>query len=553
MTGQTLDELIVRLAVQGDAQVKAAMTTVDQSMAKTEATAKRTTGAVAQGTVAVRQAGSAAAGAAISFGGLQSPILGAAAAMSALALSARQIGAGLLAATGVGIAAQFQKIEVGMANMLGSAEKAKQLMKELRLLGATTEFNTQGLVGLAGQLLATGSTPKGVTREIRALTDAAAFAQVGDEGVTQLATNMAQIRNAPKPELEDLKQFGTNRISLDKVVGAALGQAMSGGEGIRKLQKMSGKDAFETIVLGMEKAYGGSAQRLAGSMIGLAVNLREAFETIMLPTGKLLIPVLALGAKALTLFGVALGRVNEVTGGAGGAILLATALARGWALVVSAIASARNGINQLIASLNALAGSAAMAAGTTGVQAAANARGAAAVGGTAAAKGLFLPSGPGTAAAAATPAAKASLWSRIGGGAMSMGRGLMGFLRGGAGIGILASLGGGLIGNAIGGDTGNTISSAATGAGLGAAIGSVIPGLGTAAGGIIGGILGLGKGLYDSFSKDNKDGEIAQNTKKAADALQEIRGELIGGGARARGGMTDAEIAMARMMATGYA
>lgn len=66
-----------------------------------------------------------------------------------------------------------------------------------------------------------------------------------------------------------------------------------------------------------------------------------------------------------------------------------------------------------------------------------------------------------------------------------------------AGLSVIGSLGGGMLGQAIGGKTGKVIGNIGGGAAAGAAAGSFIfPGVGTVAGGIIGGVMGALNSLF---------------------------------------------------------
>jgi hypothetical protein len=529
-----LASLLVRIGITGVGTVESGLSRVDRAVEKT---AKKG-----------QDAG-------FHFEHYRAPLLEAAGAAGLLASNVAQIAAVAGAASGIGIAARFQKLEVGFTNILGSAEKARQLLADLRKLGATTEFNTEDLVGYSRVLLATGSTAQGVTRELRALTDAAAFAGLSTPDVGALSVNLSQIRQALKPELEDLKQFGTRGISLDKVVGAAQGRDLKQGEGIRELQKMTGQQAFDTLIQGFEKAFGGSAAKNAGTLLGVIQNLNEAFGTAMLPTGKLLVPILtsvATGAKAV---GEGLGRINEITGGSAGLVFLIGGLWRAKGLLVGTLVTAATATKALTSALAQYSVAAGAAGAASRIPAAQFAPGV----------GLGAPQGPsnriGGPFGIRTAISKA-------GGVLPMlagfGKNALKFV-GKAGIaGLAADLGLNMLGDKVGGQTGGTLKGIGTGVGIGSTlgmiVGSIVPGIGTAIGGAVGavagGLIGGIKGYFDSKNAPKGGGDdVAKNTKQMAESLRDIRAEIVGGGRRLRGATSELEIeaAVGRMIATGIA
>lgn len=450
----------------------------------------------------------------------------------------REMGQVLAAVTGIGIAARFQTLNVGFTTLIGNAEKARDLLKEIRTLGAQTPFETEGLVGIGQKLLASGSSASNVAREIRAIADAVSAAGGGNDIMQRVAQNLPQIRASPRPDLQDLKQFGDAGISLDRIVSAALGQKLGAGQGVQRLQQMNGQQAFDTIIKGMEKAFGGSARLLGMSTFaGVMQNIGETMKNIMLPTGVLLLPVIQAVGQTFLLVANAAQQVNEMTGGSAGLILLFRGLVAVKGVLITAIVKVRTSITGLIESLDRLSVSAATAAGSTGVQAAANATG------TATAVGVG--------AAAATGGILARLRGFFSGGLKGVLSGAKGLLKG-PGIGLIADLGLNWLGGMLGGALGGTLKGAGTGIGVGS-LGFLGGGplgiITTIVGALIGGITGfLG-------SRRGPGGDTAaEKLGETNTILKDIKAQMIGGGPRARRITSELEIEMAlgRALKTGF-
>ncbi len=515
--------LLVKIGVTGVSTVESGLSRVDRAVDKTASKGRE---------------------ASLALERMQSPLMAAAGAAGSLLAQVTAIGAGIATFSGIGVAARFQKLEQGFTNILGSATAARGLMDDLRKMGASTEFNTEELTGFARLLLATGSTAKGVRRELAALADAASFVGGNTSDVGALAVNMSQIRQAIRPELEDLKQFGTRGISLGKVVGAATGKQMDTGQAIRTLQSMNGRKAFETLLTGMEKAFGGSAVRNAGSLLGVIQNLNEAFGTAMLPTGKLLVPILTGIASGIKAFGEGLGRVNEMTGGSAGLIVLISGLWRGAGLLTGTISTAVSATRALTAAIAQYSG-VAVAAATRGIPAAQFAPGVSLGAPQGASNRIGGPFGIRTAISKA-----GGLLPLLGG----MGKSAIGFL-GKSGLGgLIASVGLGFLGDKIGGTAGGTLSGIGSGIGIGGMIGSFIPVIGTAVGAAVGGVVGGIKGYFDSRTQQAATDPVAENTKAAVDVLRDIHAQMVGNsGPRGQRVMSEINIeaAMGRILATG--
>jgi hypothetical protein len=516
-----LASMLVRVGITGVSTVESGLSRVDRAVDKTASKG--------------REAG-------IALEKLQSPLLSAAGAAGSLLAQVTAISAGIMTFSGVGVAARFQRLEQGFANILGNRGAARDLIEDLRKMGASTEFNTEELTGFARLLLATGSTAKGVRRELAALADASAFVGGNTGDVGALAVNLSQIRQAIRPELEDLKQFGTRGISLGRVVGAATGEQMDTGQAIRRLQSMNGQKAFETILTGMEKAFGGSAIRNAGTLLGVVQNINEAFSTAMLPTGKLLVPVLTSVAMGIKSLGEGIKNVNDATGGTAGLVVLIGGLWKGATLLTGTISGAVTATRALTLALAQYSG---VAMGAAGASAAKNAlnpfAGAAAMGPVSRLGGGRILAGN------AAAAAKTGFLPALAG----FGKSALGKIGGGPAA-FIASLGLGFAGSKVGGPAGGALSGIGSGMGIGSLgflVNPVVGAITTVAGGIIGGI----KGYFDAKAAPKGNDPAAQDMKKAADSLRNIELHVIGGGRRAQRvrGEIEIEAAMGRIFATG--
>src|ERR1044071_9748188 len=87
--------------------------------------------------------------------GMEIPALRAVSAAQGLVAAIGAIGAVAVAASGIKLAAQYEKLNIGFTTLLGSAAAARNLMADLQEIGQNTDFKTQELVQYARGLLAT--------------------------------------------------------------------------------------------------------------------------------------------------------------------------------------------------------------------------------------------------------------------------------------------------------------------------------------------------------------------------------------------------------------
>lgn len=453
-------------------------------------------------------------------------------------------------ASGVGIAARYQSIQVGLTGVTGSAKDAKKTLDDLSDLGGHTAFNTAELVGFSQGLLGVGVTAQRIKGDMTALADAVATVNGGTEGLGRLADNMVQIKVSPHPEMQDVKQLMRMGLNLDTIVGSATGKQLTTGQGLKALQGMTGEKAYDTLITGFGKTYGGNAKKMAdGTLEGVTQNVGEAFQTMMLPTGKMLIPMLTQVSIGARNGADALKGFNEATGGAAGFVgvvgvgTIALRLFGGTAVrTVGAVNTAATSITRLSVAIEKLAGASDIAATNTNKEAG-KVRGMGGIGGiggigeTAVTVGIPLGTG-----------------AIIGYFADKKEKGAAEGAAGDKDQIEAARLRGGQTGAEIGGTILGTV---------GAIAGSFVPGLGTIGGGAAGAAVGSLVGaaivgnMAEADAKQSLDKDrTAERTMKAAEktaaGIEKLSFSGFGGGDRLRGSLRSLEMeyAVARAMRT---
>ena len=129
------------------------------------------------------------------------------------------IGVATAVATGVSLVAKesikqadlFEQSQIAFSTMLGSAEKANELLAELAEFAKVTPFGLQDIEQNAKQLLAMGSSSEEVLKELKMLGDVSAGLSVP---LWRLSLNFGQVRTQGKLTGRELRDFNVAGVPL---------------------------------------------------------------------------------------------------------------------------------------------------------------------------------------------------------------------------------------------------------------------------------------------------------------------------------------------------
>jgi len=172
---------------------------------------------------------------------------------------------------------EFQQFEIAFETMLGSGQKAKEMISDLANLAASTPFDMKGVVNGAKQLLAYGFAANEITDTMRRLGDVSAGLGLNLQDLTWLyGTTMVQGRLFTRdlmqftgrgiPLTEELaKQFGVTKDKVSELVTA-------GKVGFPEVKK-----AIESLTNEGGK-FGGLMEKQSHSITGQISNIQDTIE-----------------------------------------------------------------------------------------------------------------------------------------------------------------------------------------------------------------------------------------------------------------------------------
>lgn len=131
-----------------------------------------------------------------------------------------------VAKTGIAYNAEIEKYSTGFANMLGSAEKAQEVMAAIQEDAARTPFNVSSLTQANQLLISAGENAEYSRKVIMALGDAVSATGGGNVELSRMAGNLQQIANVGKATAVDIKQFANAGINIYQVLADYTGKTV---------------------------------------------------------------------------------------------------------------------------------------------------------------------------------------------------------------------------------------------------------------------------------------------------------------------------------------
>ena len=221
--------------------------------------------------------------------------------MRNIAVNARRLSiifAGAAVSTGLFIneAAKFEQVEIAFETMLGSAEKAKEILDGLKDDARRTPFTLPGILDSAKRLLAMGIEADRLRDTIKILGDVSAG--VGIDKLPNLTLALGQVSAATRLRGQEIRQFTEAGVPLLEELGKSLGKTAA------EVQEMTsrGEVSFEDVRKALENMTleGGRffnlMERQSASLLGILSNLKDFLIINAIAIGKELLPQ----AKAIT-------------------------------------------------------------------------------------------------------------------------------------------------------------------------------------------------------------------------------------------------------------
>lgn len=222
------------------------------------------------------------------------------------ALGAVGVAGGVL---GTQVASGNEQAQISFETMLGSAEKAKGFLDNLKAFAAETPFEFPELQTAASSLISAGVNADKVIPIMRTLGDVTSGMGTGSEGVKRATIALQQMSAAGRITGEDLNQLRDAGIPVYDLLAKATGKSK---EEVVKLAG-AGKLGKKELGLMMEALESGKGlERFSGLMEKQATSLAGMWSTLKDTVGQGLAGVMQ---QAFPLMKAAIGGVSAALGG----------------------------------------------------------------------------------------------------------------------------------------------------------------------------------------------------------------------------------------------
>ena len=203
------------------------------------------------------------------------------------ALGITAVGAALagVAVYAVKAGGELQNVQTAMTNMLGSAEKADQMIKELQDFAAHTPFEFKDVTLASQKFLAFGFTAEQVIPTLTAVGDAAAGVGAGQDGVNRLTVALGQIAAKGKLASQEMMQVTELGIPAWQMLAEYLGTDVAEAQDKVSKGMVDSQMALEALVGGMESRYAGMMDAQSKTVLGAWSNLMDGVEQTAMQTG----------------------------------------------------------------------------------------------------------------------------------------------------------------------------------------------------------------------------------------------------------------------------
>lgn len=255
-------------------------------------------------------------------------------------------------------AGAMEQVNIAFTTMLGSAEAAATLQKDLIEFAKKTPFELKGIFGSTKQLLAYGIAQKEIIPTMETLGNIAAGVGVPME---RLALVFGQVKTMGRLLGQDLNQFAQSGVPLLDALSKSLG--VSKAE-VMKL-KEEGKISFDDVKTALESltkeggAFFNLMENQSKTFVGVVSNMNDSLHETSFTLGNALIPA----GKRLALFFTAqfekltkviLLNQKEIDVFAQAVVSAFIAISKAFKFVTEVIFNFMKGVKQIISAFNLL-------------------------------------------------------------------------------------------------------------------------------------------------------------------------------------------------------
>jgi tape measure domain-containing protein len=196
---------------------------------------------------------------------------------------------GAVAKQAVTLAGELEQNRVAFTTMLGSADKADAMLRELATFAAQTPFELRGLTASSKRLLAFGFSAESVIPIMNSVGNAVAAAGGGKDVINGVTLALGQMAAKGKVSAEEMNQLAERGIPAWKMLADGIGVSIP--EAMKKAERGSidAGTAITALVNGMNTKFPGMMAKQSQTIMGALSNLQDSADVALTKIGQKLI------------------------------------------------------------------------------------------------------------------------------------------------------------------------------------------------------------------------------------------------------------------------
>lgn len=170
---------------------------------------------------------------------------------------------------------EMEQAYLALDIMLGGLSQATIFLRELESFAAVTPFQMGDVVTGTRRLLGYGFAAQEILPILEAMADAMSIVGVSPEGMQQLLTVMGKIRATGRMTAREIRSFGAAGIPIFQILREELGLTNDEIRNIGRQAEGQANVVIPAILRGLERKFGGAAERLQRTIGGLLSTLQD--------------------------------------------------------------------------------------------------------------------------------------------------------------------------------------------------------------------------------------------------------------------------------------
>jgi tape measure domain-containing protein len=173
-----------------------------------------------------------------------------------------------------------------MTNMLGSAERAKNLLGQLQDFAAKTPFEFNDVAAASQKFLAFGFTAEQIISTLRAVGDAAAGVGLGKEGIDRITLALGQMAAKSKVQSDEMLQLTEAGIPAWQMLADKIGTSVPQAMDMVSKGAVDAQTGLQALVGGMEEKFGGMMAQQSQTITGTWSNMMDGLSQSAIAVGQ---------------------------------------------------------------------------------------------------------------------------------------------------------------------------------------------------------------------------------------------------------------------------